>query len=222
MSETVEHPATSSPVLGSEPLANEKWEAYCQSRAIHNSRQYAYQEAFPRATDPHAARGNGAKLERLHPEIRERIAYLGAQQDEITRRLALEIRAGYCNIMRVDIADYYNEVERPILDKEGIPIIDHETGKPKTRMVQEIKLFSDMTPEQRFAIAGLKYTDSGRPNLEFYPKTHAQAELRKMLGIGVQSREEGDEFSRMSRDELAIFIARELRAIGGLMTAEGA
>ncbi len=221
MSETVENPSLDSVVPGSEPLSNKKWEAYCQSRAIHNSRQLAYQEAGFRSCDAHAARGNGAKLERLRPQIRARIAWLGGQKDEITRRIASEIEAGYCAIKRADIADYYIEVERPVLDKEGNPFLDAVTGEPKTRIVQEIKPFSDMTPEQRFAISSLKYTDSGRPNLELYPRTHAMAELRKMRGIGIQGQDEGDEFSRMSRDELRAFIARELGAIGGLLRVNG-
>ena len=211
MSETVENPSTAA---GSQPLANEKWEAYCHSRAIHNSRQVAYQEAGFRSADAHAARGNGAKLERQHPEIRARIAYLGGQKDDVTQRIAAEIVSNYCAIMRVDIADYYNEVERPVLDKEGEPVIDPESGKPKTRMVQEIKPFSQMTPEQRFSISSLKYTDSGRPNLEFYPKPHAVAELRKMLNIGMSSRTDADEFSEMSMEELKEMAAREALALG--------
>lgn len=221
MSDAVENPSLLDVVPGSEPLANEKRELYCQSRAIHNSRQVAYQEAGFKSVDAHTARGNAAKLERLHPEIRTRIAWLGGQKDEITRRIAAEIEAGYCAIMRADIRDYYNEVDRPVLDKDGDPVIDETTGTAKTRVVQEIKPFSEMTPEQRFAISSLKYTDSGRPNLELYPRTHAKTELRKMRGIGVQGAEEGDEFSRMSREELRAFIARELGAIGGLLRADG-
>lgn len=221
MSEIVENPSIAPAVSGSEPLSNKKWEAYCQSRAIHNSRQIAYQEAGFKSVDVHAARGNGAKLERQHREVRSRIAWLGGQKDEITKRIAAEIEAGYCAIMRADIRDYYNEVERPVLDKEGAPVVDEVTRAPKTRIVQEIKPFSEMTPEQRFAISSLKYTDSGRPNLELYPRTHAKTELRKMRGIGVLGVQEGDEFSQMSRDELRAFIARELSAIGGFMTAGG-
>jgi len=220
MSETVENPPIIEETPGSQPLGNAKREAYAQARAIMTPRALAYREAGFQSRDEHAARGNAAKLERAQ-EVLDRIAWLCRQPEEIIRAKRERLEQFKWNMWFADIGDYYAIVERPILDKKGNPVLDNE-GNPRMRLVQDLKPFSELTFEQRSVIASLKYTDGGRPNLELYPKTWADVELRKQLGIGAQTRDEGDEFSRMTREELAAFIARELRAIGNLMTAEAA
>jgi hypothetical protein len=212
MSETVENPAIIEEIPGSQPLGNAKREAYAQARAIMTPRALAYREAGFQSKDEHAARGNAAKLERAQ-EVRDRIAWLCRQPEEIIRAKRERLEQFKWNIWFADIGDYYVVVERPILDKEGNPVLDG-AGNLRTRLVQDVKPFSDLTFEQRSVIQSLKYTDSGRPNLELYPKTWADVELRKQLGIGAQGREESDEFAGMSLSELAAFIMREQAAIG--------
>lgn len=214
MSEAVENPATTiAQVPGSAPLANPKWEMYAQERALCSSRMLAYRAAGFKSQDDHAACGNAAKLERKHGAVRDRIAWLCRQPEEVLRGKRQRIEEFKWNTLNADIGDYYVMVERPILDKEGDPIRD-KSGKPMMRLVQDVKPFAEMTPEQRSVIQSLKYTDSGRPNLEFYSKMTAMIELRKMLGIGAAAQTIGDEFSDMTLPELAAFIMREQAAIG--------
>lgn len=221
MSETVENPSIiPDEAPGSRPLGNAKWERYAQERALCSSRMLAYRSAGFESEDDHAARGNAAKLERK-ASVSDRIAWLCRQEEDILRAKRLRLEQFKWNVWNADIGDYYVMVERPVFDKEGKPVLDID-GRQRMRMVQDVRPFADMTSEQRAVIQSLKYTDSGRPNLELIPKTWADVELRKQLGIGAAVRDEGDEFSRMTREELAAFIARELRAIGSLMTAEAA
>jgi hypothetical protein len=48
---------------------------------------------------------------------------------------------------------------------------------------QRIKLFSELTPEQRLCIHSLTYTEKGKPNLKLYDKQDASKALRQLLGL---------------------------------------
>lgn len=210
MSETVEDPSPTIEVPGSQPLANPKWELYARERTLCSSRLLAYRTAGFQSKDDHAARGNAAKLER-NQDMRDRIAWLCRQDEDVTRAKRLRIEQFRWDIVNADIKDYFIEDERPVLDKEGAPILDRD-GNPKFRIVEELKPFSALTLEQRSVIQSLKYTDSGRPILEFYNKAQTATELSKMLGTTQQT--VADEFGEMSLSELAAFISREQVAIG--------
>lgn len=207
MSETVEN---SSLVPGSEPLANAKWELYARERALCCSRMVAYRNAGFESEDDHAARGNAGKLERKRA-ITDRIAWLCRQDEDVLRAKRQRIEEFKWSVKNADIGSYYVMVELPILNKEGNPVLDDE-GKQCVRIVQNLKPFSDMTAEQRSIIQSLKYTDSGRPSLEFYSKQWAVTELGKMLGSNTPTI--GDEFADMSLDELKEVAAREAIALG--------
>lgn len=213
MSETVENPSLiPGDMPGSRPLANPKQEAYAKERALCSSRMVAYRNAGFESEDDHAARGNAAKLERKQA-VRDRIAWLCRQDEDVLRAKRDKLEALKWSMINVDIGQYFVMVERPVLDKEGKQTFD-AGGNPCMRIVQDVKPFSDMTSEQRSVIQSLKYTDSGRPILEFYSKQWAVVELRKMLGIGPNAHTVGDEFADMTLPELASFIMREQAAIG--------
>lgn len=209
MSETVENPSFAV-APGSQPLANPKWELYAHERARCSSRLFAYRNAGFQSKDDHAARGNAAKLERNHA-MSARIAWLCRQEEDVTRAKRLAIEQFKWDTLNARISDYYVMIELPILDKGGRPVLDAD-GAPRTRLVQDIKPFTQMTDEQIAVVQSLKYTDSGRPILEFYSKQWAATELSKMHGVTQQS--VADEFGDMSLKELAAFISREQAAIG--------
>lgn len=207
MSETVEN---SSLVPGSEPLANAKWELYARERALCCSRMVAYRNAGFESEDDHAARGNAGKLERKRA-ITDRIAWLCRQDEDVLRAKRQRIEEFKWSVKNADIGSYYVMVELPILNKEGNPVLDDE-GKQRVRIVQNLKAFSDMTAEQRSIIQSLKYTDSGRPNLELYSKQWAVTELGKTLGANEPTI--GDEFGDMTLPDLARYITREQVSMG--------
>lgn len=212
MSDALENPSPSFEVApGSEPLANPKWESYARERMLCSSRMVAYRNAGFESEDDHAARGNAAKLERKGA-VRDRIAWLCRQDEDVLRAKRDKIEAIKWEMVNVDIGNYFVMVERPVLDKEGRPALDDE-GQQRTRMIQDVRPFSDMTPEQRSVIQSLKYTDSGRPILEFYSKQWAIVELKKMLNLGT-TQAIGNEFSDMTLDELKELAARETIALG--------
>jgi hypothetical protein len=222
MSETVENPSSTitAHAAGAQPLANAKRERYAQARAICTPRMLAYREAGFESKDDHASRGNAAKLERS-PQVRDRIAWLCREEEEVLRAKRRKIESWLWLAHDMDVADFYVDAKRVATDAEGNVLVD-EKGEPRTYIVQDMRPFSELSADQRNVIQSLKYTEKGKPVLEVYSKMQANIELRKMLGIGAAARDEGDEFSRMTRDELAAFIARELRAIGSLMTADAA
>jgi hypothetical protein len=197
---------------GSFPLRNARREMYCRERALCSSPLLAYRAAGFKSCDNHAARGNAVKLERS-AAVRDRIAYLTRQDEDVIRAKREKLEGYLFAVHNFDIADYYVDVERPLLTKDGDPVLGRD-GKPILRTVQELRPFSDLAAEQRAIIQGLKYTDSGRPILELGTKMQANIELRKMHGIGAAAKSIGDEFSSMSMDELKAFIAREQITLG--------
>lgn len=213
MSDVVENPSPDLPGLivpGSQPLGNARREAYANERALCSSRLLAYRNAGFKSCSDHDAAGNGAKLER-NQEMRDRIAWLCRQPEDVVRAKRARIEQFKWDTLNHRISDYYIMVERPILDKKGDPVLDAD-GNRCTRLVQDIKPFSQMTDEQVAVIQSLKYTDSGRPILEFYSKQWAATELTKMHGAAEQT--VADEFGEMSLKELAEFISREQAAVG--------
>jgi hypothetical protein len=61
--------------FGSQPLVNQKHEAYARQRALLRSKIEAYRAAGFASTSDHNARGNAGKLER-RADVQARIAYL--------------------------------------------------------------------------------------------------------------------------------------------------
>lgn len=89
----------------------------------------------------------------------------------------------------VDIGDYYEKREEPMLDGNG-EVVRNDDGALVMRTVQRLKDFSDLTPEQRRAIKSLTYTEKGRPNLELYSALDANRDLRKLNGFDAPTKSE--------------------------------
>lgn len=191
---------------GSMPLRNPRHERYARSRSLLVPKIEAYRGAGFESESDHAATGNAAKLDRK-PKIAARVAWLCRQDEEVLRAKRQKLEEFLWSIHEVNYADFWETVEEDIFDKEGKP-----TGR--TRQRQKIRPFEDLPIEHQRVIQTLKYTDSGRPILETYSKMTANQELRKMLGIGAISREDGDEYSRLADVELIATLRQEAAVLG--------
>lgn len=140
--------------------------------------------------------GNAANGRRLsqRPQIRARVAYLRANRNEPVRaELAHIVHDRLMLMHEADIGDFYETVEVEDPDADGNPV--WVNGKVRTKVVQRVKPFDRMTPEQRRCVKGLTYTESGRPKLELYSALDANRDLRKMHGLDQAQKLEVDQVS---------------------------
>ena len=176
------------PSPGSRPLRNPRREAYCRKIAECLPKIAAYREAGFESVSDHAARGNADKLERK-AEVQARIAHLVRQEEEILRAKRRRLEAWLWSVHESNYADFF------------------EGGK--------LRPFEDLTPEQQAVIESLRFTEKGKPILQLYSKAQANAELRKLNGIGAVTREADDnEFSRMSDHDLRATLAQLSAELG--------
>lgn len=196
------------PQPGSLPLRNPRHERYARFRAHLMPRAEAYRLAGFESEDHHAARGNGAKLERATKMI-ERIAYLSRQDEDVLRAKRERLEAFLWSVHETNYAEFFQLATRPVLDDEGEPIEDND-GNPVTYQFMDLKPFDQLSEDQQRMIQALNYTEKGRPKLELYSKMQANQELRKLLGIGVVTDEAIDETQRMTTPQ----IISELQKMG--------
>jgi hypothetical protein len=55
-------------------------------------------------------------------------------------------------------------------------------GESYTKTVIQLKPLDKLTPQHRWLIESITYTESGKPNLKLVSKEYCHRELRKMLG----------------------------------------
>jgi hypothetical protein len=91
---------------GSRALKNAKYEKYCRLRASAQPRIPAYREAGWETSDDDNAYSNGCRLER-RPEIRDRIAYLTRQAEELIAEKRQRIEERLWAIHEANIADFF-------------------------------------------------------------------------------------------------------------------
>jgi hypothetical protein len=171
---------------GTFPLRKPAHEIYARERALMlTPLQAARKAGFANMTA-----GNATKLDRKR-KIRDRIAFLTRQDEEILKDKRARLEAFLWVALEADPCDFFEDAEEPIVDEDGDPVLDAD-GKPGVRRFQRLKPFSEIDPELRRLIEGLSYTDKGRPNLRTVPKLQANIELRRMLGIDAPPRSKLD------------------------------
>src|SRR5215469_6817467 len=89
---------------GSRALKNAKYERYCRLRASAQPRIRAYREAGWETSDDDNAYSNGCRLER-RSEIRDRIAYLTRQEEDLIEEKRRRIEETLWNIHEADVGD---------------------------------------------------------------------------------------------------------------------
>lgn len=178
-------------IPGTRPLRNPAHERYARARSLLVPRVEAYREAGLGGEDYHADRGNAAKLERK-TAVLDRIAFLTRQPEEVLAAKRARIEAFLWAAHETNYADFWKT----------------ENGH------QRLRNFSELTDEQQRMIESLKFTEKGRPILSVYSKMQANIELRKLLGLGAQDRDDGEDFDKMPDHELFAHIAREAKELG--------
>src|SRR6516164_2373620 len=133
-------PAIASP--GSRPLKNTRQERYCRSRASAQPRIHAYREAGWETTDDAAAYSNSCRLERC-PEIRDRIAYLTRQEEDLIAEKRRRIEEQLWAIHEGNLADYFEPYDAVKRDHTGQPERTDE-GALSTETRMRPKLLTDL------------------------------------------------------------------------------
>lgn len=205
------------PIVGARPLRKPEHERYARARSLLQPKVEAYREAGLGGTDYATDRGNAAKLERKRAVL-DRITYLTRQPEEVLKRKRERIEAFLWAAHETNYADFFETVDIPVFEHEI-----GEDGKPtgkmidsgRTRRVDRLRHFSDLTDEQQRMIESLKWTEKGSPILSVYSRMQANIELRKLLGLGQVVRDdEGAEFSRLDDASLFAELAREAKELG--------
>ena len=198
-------------IPGSKPLRDNKKERFCRLRAVLRPKADAYRQAGYSSESDHAAAGNASRLERRQ-DVSARIAFLSRQEDEILQIKRQRLEELLWTIHESNVADMWTMVEVPAYDRQGKPILDGE-GNPITKFVQRPKNLHDMPDDVQRAIEVVTINESGFVVPKPYSKLQANQELRKLLGIGIPTRDDG-ELSRLSDAELVAQLAAQARELG--------
>src|SRR6516162_6835428 len=196
---------------GSRALKNAKYEKYCRLRALAQPRIGAYREVGWQSRTDIAAYINACRLER-RPEIRDRIAYLIRQEEDLIEEKRRRIEETLWNIHDADIGDLFETYAVIETDKDG-RIQSDADGNIATQQKQRPKLLSDLPPEIRRNIEKITLDAKGRAVPQLYSKLAASQELRRMLNIGAKDHEQTD-VSRLSDAELIQRLADQAKEVG--------
>lgn len=195
-------------VPGSQPLRNARHEIYARRLSVLMPKIEAYRAAGFASVSDHATQGNAAKLER-NPKIRARVAFLCRQPEEILAAKRAHLEAKLWCIHEADERDLFETYRTEKRDRDG-EVIRGKNGKPVMVTRQRAKLLRDIPDDTRRAIEEIRVTEDGRMIPKRYSAMQANIELRKLLGIGNQPRDGGDEISGMATGE----IISELQKMG--------
>lgn len=212
--------SASEPTLGSVVLRKPWHERYARARSLLRPKIEAYRYARGIEEQPgdtkekiHAIRGNASKLER-RKDVQARIAFLSRQDEEVLAAKRQRLEEFLWSVHEVDPADLWEIVESPKLDADGEPIIDENTGEAVMERHQRLRFMAELPEDVRRTVQSIKYTESGRPQVERYSAMQANQELRKLLGIGASTDRDGNEFERMSDRELIGELSRQAQELG--------
>ena len=195
---------------GSRALKNAKYEKYCRLRALAQPRIGAYREVGWQSRTDNAAYINAWRLER-RPEIRDRIAYLIRQEEDLIVEKRRRIEEQLWAIAEANIADYFETHDTVKRDHTGQPEHD-EKGALSVETRVRPRLLTDLPPELAALIEDVTIDSKGRAIPKLYSKLHANAELRKMLNIS--AKEAPRDVTQLSDAELIETLARQARELG--------
>jgi hypothetical protein len=210
-------PALPSP--GSRVLRNSKQEKYCRLRAALQPRAQAYREAGWNDRSDAGAYSHACRLE-SRPGVRDRIAFLSRQAEEMIAVKRERIEAQLWAIADGNIADFFETHEVVQRDHTGQPMTelkrDENTGKMETALSLERrvrpKLLSDLPPHLAKLIEEVRVDNHGRLIPKLYSKERANKELRNMLNLGAKS--DASDVSKLSDQELIAGLAQQAKELG--------
>jgi len=199
-------------IPGSKPLRNERHERFCRLRAALCPKIEAYRRSVGNEDyGEHAARGNASKWER-RADVQDRIAYLSRQDEELLQAKRQRIEEMLWLIHEANVADMWEMVQVPKHDAKGNVVLD-DNGEAVMKWVQRPKPINEMPEDVQRAVEAMTINEAGFVIPKPYSKLQANAELRKLLGIGLATRDDGD-FSRLSDAELVAQLAAQARELG--------
>lgn len=213
--QTVPAPPTEAADLtipGSMPLSDPKMERFARERALLEPRGFAYRKAVGKENYPyHAARGNAARWER-RADVQARIAYFCRSDESLLQEKIRRLEEFLWLAHDVDIAEMWETVEVERHDRKG-NILRGEDGKPLMKKIQRARPLDQIPDEVRRAIEQITVNEAGVVVPKPYSKMQANAELRKLLGVGSVVRDDG-ELARLSDAELIAQLAAQARELG--------
>src|SRR6516164_5627910 len=201
-------PAVPSP--GSRALKNSKQEKYCRLRAALQPRAQAYREAGWNDRTDAGAYSHACRLEH-RPGVRERIAFLSRQAEEMIAVKRERIESQLWAIAEGNIADFFETYDTVKRDHTGQPEHD-EKGALSTETRMRLKLLVDLPPELAKLVEEVRPDARGRLIPKLYSKHQANKELRAMLNISAKS--EAADVTKLSDAELIETLARQARELG--------
>jgi len=182
-------------------------------------RAQAYREAGWNDRSDAGAYSHACRLEH-RPGVRDRIAYLSRQAEELIAVKRERIEAQLWSIAEANIADYFEAHEVIRRDHTGQPITElkrnENTGEMESALSTETrvrpKLLTDLPPELAALIEGVRPDARGRLIPKLYSKHQANKELRAMLNISAKS--EAPDVTKLSDAELIETLARQAKELG--------
>jgi len=204
---------------GSRALKNAKYEKYCRLRALAQPRIGAYREVGWQSRTDNAAYINACRLER-RPEIRDRIAYLIRQEEDLIEEKRRRIEEQLWAIRGANIQDFFTTEDdlKPTETSSNPAEIANNPDQQKVAVSPRARVvprpLTELDPETAKLIEDVTIDSKGRAVPKLYSKTWANAELRKMLNIGGQKEREQTELSRLSDAELIQRLADQAKELG--------
>ena len=159
------------PPPGSRPLANARHEHYCRLRSLLCPKGQALREAGMRAVKNHDAVSNATRLERRQ-DVRDRIAYLVRQEEEVLAEKRRRIEETLWAIHEADIGDFFEPYDQIKTDKEG-NIETDKKGAVLLETRERPRLLTDLSPETAKLIEDITIDSKGRAIPKLYSKLQA-------------------------------------------------
>ena len=195
---------------GSRALKNAKYERYCGLRASAQPRIAAYREAGWETSHDDDAYSNACRLER-RSEIRDRIAYLSRQEEELIAAKRRRIEEQLWAIAEGNLKDFFEPHEVIQRDHTGQPTHD-ENGALSTETRVRPKLLTDLPPDLAALVEEVRPDARGRLIPKLYSKHQANKELRAMLNIS--NKEAPRDITQLSDQELIATLAQQAKEVG--------
>jgi hypothetical protein len=195
---------------GSRSLSNVRHEHYCRLRSLLCPKGQALREAGMRAVKNHDAVSNATRLERRQ-DVRDRIAYLVRQEEEVLAEKRRRIEETLWAINEADIGDFFEPYEAIQRDHTGQPK-HNENGALLTEVRERPKLLRDLSPEAAKLIEDVTIDSQGRLVPRLYNKLQANKELRAMLNIG--AKQSAPDVTQLSDAELIAQLAQQAKELG--------
>jgi hypothetical protein len=173
-------------------------------------RAQAYREAGWNDRSDAGAYSHACRLEH-RPGVRDRIAYLSRQAEELIAVKRERIEAQLWAIAEGNIADFFEPYDAVKRDHTGQPEHD-ENGALSVETRMRPKLLTDLPPDLAKLIEDVQVDNRGRLIPRLYSKERANKELRNMLNIS--AKEARPDVTQLSDAELIQQLADQARELG--------